>query len=421
MGRFRISLRAALGVTAVIGIFFGWTSWQRQRNSIHLKQHLDRLDDDCAEIKYDFEMIHTVRQFRDEWLGDTGPRPTNLRLFRVPTSTAKLLNNSNATDQIKTLELVQYADSNPFFDGNSNHGFHEEPTMEHRKLKPNEAFCSNDCPMFFEDWERLEQIILRDVVIPAQWHDRFNRLGSVKKVIISGGLCNLEPESLVGMPKLEQVILANRGISSSRLAKLKEAMPGIEITLLGSFDSDFSFQGTEGLSQHDPQDYERMKSLVSGIKELIPGYALKKLDAPPASPEEIAAMEQKLGVPLPRSLRAFYEVTNGWKGVFFDHKIRSIKETLDDYWNRRSIVYFPDEYDFTPYWDQWANPNVIPVNQLWGIEFRRDLICDIDEGGESGPIPRPVESDLFQKLEGILDDLRNEEPYLQKSKSANER
>ena len=399
---------------ALVAITLGWLTWVRGRNSDRFANAIQAMGENGVEAKFSSETLPASNWFA-KITGDTSVRPQELRLFKAPKNFAKLLSRSRATDQITELAFVRYVDENYFFSGYTRF-VHEksDSVIQERKLKPDEIFIAEDCPMFFSKWPKLERIVFRDSKIPEDWRKQLAGLNQVKEIVISGGNCNLKPEDLASLTSLESLVLSHQGITQSRLDALKLLMPKTEIRLCGSFDSKHEFQIGEGLSKHDPILYQRMKTLISKINQKIEAAGGTNMAAnPPASKAEIAELEQKMSVPLPPSLRAFYEVTNGWQNgpIFSWVGIRSTQETASDFRERTYSAYRPDRYDFDGRFDQWANPNAIPINSDYGFHINRDRLNSLDPGGESGPMAMSNEHDMFSLMEALLAELNDPEKY----------
>lgn len=405
----RFSLRAIFVVIAIAGIALGWLTWTRGRNSDRLAQAIQSMGETKIAAKYASETL-----LENPWLakvtGDTSERPQELRLFKVPKHFGEMLKRSRATDQITELSFVRYVDGNHFFSGHTRFGDQTEPILQKRKLKPDEASIAEDCPMFFAKWPKLERIMFRDTKIPENWRKQMGSLSQVKEIVISGGNCNLKPEDLASISSLESLVLAHQGVTRSRLEDLELLMPKTDIWLCGSFDSKHEFKIGEGLSEHDPVLYQKMKTLISQINEAIKAAGGDNIAAnPPATEAEIAELEQTISVPLPPSLRAFYEVTNGWQNapIFGWVGIRSTQETASDFRGRTHYAYRPDQYNFDGRFDQWANPNAIPINSHYGFNLSNDRLNSLDPGGESGPSALSVELDMFSLLEALQLELKD--------------
>ena len=74
-------------------------------------------------------------------------------------------------------------------------------------------------------------------------------------------------------------------------------------------------------------------------------------------------------------------------------------------------AYRPDRYDFDGRFDQWANPNAIPINSDYGFHINRDRLNSLDPGGESGPMAMSNEHDMFSLMEALLAELNDPEKY----------
>ena len=413
MDKPRMSLRAAIVLVTLCAVFFAWVAWKRNRAS-------DRLDAEIAHAGPALvESVNSGDAPSEDWwaklLADTSPRPGELKFYKaVDNELANTLASSQATDQIHSLMLVKYSSSNSFFKGRSVLGPPGEfdPDMGDRRSDVDQPFFSADCPLFFKSWPTLERLVIRDVAVPVSWFSEFNSLPALKEIVISGGLCNFDPESLQGIPTLERAVFCRRGITQQQLEQLREKMPHVTFEVLGCFETKYQHSETEKsqtLSRHDPEAYKRMKELLDRVNEAIVAAGGDNTHpGTPATVEEIAALEHCIGVPLPKSLRAFYEVTNGWKKapMFIWNGIRSTQKVADDYRDRMGYVYKPDEYDFAEFkFDQFANPNAIPINDEEGMHFNQDRLCHLDLGGESGPYRYDNEHDLFSAFESVLKEM----------------
>lgn len=409
--RFRFGLKSILLLMTCLAIVMAWVAFHRSRNSNQLVQALEAVGN--AEVEFATELPGNEDRF-SKMMANTAPKPTQIRLHRVRDSLAQTLATSFATDKISQLDLVQYAENHWCFDGFSSNFDNADPSMEFKRLPEGVPFASDNSPTFFRDWPSLKRIVIRDVVLPKNWIEDIGSLKTVEEVIVSGGHCNIEPESFVGMKSLKVVTLCNRGITTNRLNSLKRAMPQVRFRIQGSFDSPYVFGPDDSLSEHDPQAFQKMKKLLHGIdKELERLNSKVRLIGKPATQQKIAEMERELGMPLPRSLRAFYEVTNGWEEInfFLYHAgIHSIEDAVSEFKERASFIFEPDKYEFSyGRYFYYSDPTVIPLNFYSGIWSDRDLICRLDPGGESGPSGYNQDYDLFRYFEEVLRQLKSQD------------
>jgi cell wall assembly regulator SMI1 len=161
---------------------------------------------------------------------------------------------------------------------------------------------------------------------------------------------------------------------------------------------------------------EQWSRIIAWFEENAP----EKLDdlEPPATDEEIAATEKRLGFPLPDSLRTFYSLQNGTIefGVFPSLETDDMPygpmplehiKIFDDIMEDEEIIEFDvrDPQIRPQYW----NPRWIPFATNGGGDYH---VCDLDpaEGGTVGQIFewRHETSELLliaPSLEAALDDI----------------
>ena len=411
MSKLRMSLRTVIVLVTLCACFFAWVAWKRNRAS-------DRLDAEIVNAGKDrVEAVSSGIEPDESWwaklLADTSPRPGELKFYKnVDSELAELLASSDATDQINSLTLVRYSNSNSFFKGQSPIGQTGEfdPDMGLRRSDDDQPFFSADCPLFFKSWPNLRRLVIRDLAVPEAWFAEFSSLPALKEIVVSGGLCNFDSDCLEGISTLQRVAFCQRGVTQEMLENLRQKMPDVTFEVYGCFETPFNhLDSSQTLSSHDPEAFERMKTLLDKVnKAIVAAGGDNTHPGTPATVEEIAKLEQEIGVPLPKSLRAFYEVTNGWKRapMFIWNGIRSTQKVADDYGSRMSLVYRPDEYDFSGFqFDQFANPNAIPINEEEGMHFNQDRLCHLDPGGEGGPYTYDNEHDLFSAFEAVLKEL----------------
>ncbi len=371
----QIRLRTFFIVLFLVSAVLAFAVYQRSRNANQLSNLLDRMGPKKVEATFGNQSVP-----RDGWqariFADAAQRPTELDFESITTSEAKSLARSNATDQVRIVRFVN-------------------------------ANLPDDCPCFLAGW-KLDRLIFRDCHIPESWHKQLSN-AQIENLVISGAKCNLVVEELVESNSLKKITLSNQGISSARLAKLRSRNTTIKLELLGGFDTawDFSDLAPDStLSRHDANRFERMKLALEGLKTRIQRLeGSNVLNFTPATQEEIAKLEQTIGLPLPPSLRAFYEVTNGWpdKESVMYWGIRSTDKLAKEYENRKSLweLYFEEhmKYDFDYFAGHcYANPNALPIGFATGICVWDGKMCGVDEDGEDGPSNRK-KIDLLDAME----------------------
>ena len=266
-------------------------------------------------------------------------------------------------------------------------------------------------PLFFKHWRGLRRVVLRDVQIPETWHESFCQL-EIEELVISGARCNLQPEELAEMPKLKLLTLCHRGIDSQRLEEIRQLMPNVEIRILGSFDTTWTFETDQALSKHDPAEFTQMKNILDRlqleIKEKV--AAVDHHFEEPATAQQINELERKLGMPLHKSVRAWLENSNGWP-YYVLNELHNTNNIADDYESRKDLQgYDWRTYDFDLYHDHYSNPNVIPIGPTIGVCFVDGSIHWLDDGGESGPSRRLQIKDLYHYFELIRLEIEGSDP-----------
>ena len=412
MSKIKLSLRVAIVLLTLCAVFLAWLAWNRNRNSDRLQAVLEKVGPENVDVTN--SGIEPDDGWWENLLADTSPRPGELRFFSVSNELADLLAASQATDQITSLTLVHYSKNNAFFNGRTVIGDSGEfdPPLSNKSNSGDQPFVADDCNMFFKAWQNLERLVIRDVALPSSWLSEFKSMPALKELVVSGGLCNFDPACLNEIATLEHVVFCQRGVTQLQLEQLRDQMPDVRFEVFGCFETRYEYSEAaqaETLSVHDPEAYERMKELLDSVnKAIVTAGGGNTHPATTATTDEIARLERELGVPLPKSLRAFYEVTNGWQKapIFIWNGIRTTQDVADDYHSRMDLVYKPDEYDFTGFkFDQFANPNAIPINDAEGIHFNEDRLCRLDPDGESGPSAYDTAHDLYLVFEKVLKEL----------------
>ena len=405
-GKWQFGVRMMLIVILVFAIGLGWLSYRRARNSDQLKRVLDDAGPEKVEVAEVSDP--PPNNWVSKLLANSASKPIELRFFGLSKQQCEDLQQNLATDQIKSLSLVTYHPDNKFFNGLWRVD-NDVPESSRFPRNMDEPFTSEHSPMFFEHWPSLERLVIRDTAIPEAWFELMSSLPKLQEVVISGGLCNVEPEHFANVKTLKRMVLCHRGITSDRLADLKKLMPQVHIDLLGSFESRLKSDNAAPLSRHDEDLYQRMKKLLAEIDaEIVKAGGTNTVPGPPSTEAQIAKLEIELGSPLPPSLRAFYEVSDGWPKapcLIWDG-IGSTEKLLERYSGRLALAFRPNEYDFTPLgFDQFANPNGLPIANDRGLLIHNDRMCHLDPGGEGGPWGQQ-EFDLFGCLEQVLANLR---------------
>ena len=318
----------------------------------------------------------------DKWLGDSKDQMEFLRFeesssFKDKTNVLRQIASNRSARKIKTLEILD---------------MYDEAT-----------------PCFFKNWN-IEYLVLRDSQIPDQWREEIARLPNLKRLVISGRDCNLEPEALVEATNLETLTLCERGISRMRLDALKSALPNVEIRLLGSYDSPWKFDGDEDLSEANKEVSAKVRATLNRLAETLSSFKpTKKFDfQPPATESEIRLLEQRLGFPINPQARALLELSNGWDSP--DRRFFSCEEIWKDYQSREEIQTYAIDYyfayDFTETYDHFSNPNVISIGDGIGMGSNRTTLYSMDDGGEFGPSEKNF-SGLFDYFEKMIQELES--------------
>ena len=226
-----------------------------------------------------------------------------------------------------------------------------------------------DAVCFFENWQQVSRLQIRDTTLPKQWLEGIARMSGLKELVISGGLCNLEPESLVDCPSLEKLTLCHRNVNSARLHKLSQSLPGVKILLLGSTDQKYPYPvNSVTLSTHNPQAYSKLKASLDGLKQTLGSLEppAKNQFNPPATESQILQYEQFTGFPLHSSVRALFELHNGQPSridelILFE-KLLSIDESIGNMdLEMDAAAGVLDMYNFMPDYDWMDNPNLIGI------------------------------------------------------------
>ena len=227
-----------------------------------------------------------------------------------------------------------------------------------------------DAVCFFENWQQVKRLQIRDTTLPKPWLEGIARMSGLKELVISGGLCNLEPETLVDCPSLEKLTLCHRNVNSARLYKLSQSLPAVKILLLGSADQEYPYPANSvTLSTHNPQAYSKLKASLDGLKQTLGSLEppAKNRFNPPATESQILQYEQRTGFPLHSFVRALFELHNGQPSgidelILFE-KLLSIDESIGnmDIEMDAADGVLDNMYNFMPDYDWMDNPNLIGI------------------------------------------------------------
>lgn len=383
----KFSLKTLLIAIFAICVLSAWVNYQRSRNSDKLLKLLDSINANVT-----LSNTPPDKGLFSKLVANTSMRPEELDLRKLNQFQAKHLSVSLAVNEIKILRFIR-------------------------------VDLPDECPLFFDSdktWESLDQVIFRDTPVPQSWINKISKLPHVRRIVVSGAKCNLEPEQLTDSKTIEEVVLSQRGISANRLLSLNDESKNATVKLIGGYDTKWKLgkgEDTLSLSESDPIANQKMKLAIVAIQNSLQKLGAKnRLPLNPASQSDILRLEEITGTPLPKSLRAFYEVTDGWseKESPMLWGIRSAKDAATEYRNR--CDYWEEEnaymsYDFEPFnYDAFDNPNAIPLGFSVGICIWQDRLCDVDEDGEAGP-RNAKSSDLLECLLKVNEELQTDPEF----------
>lgn len=359
--------------------------------NFHRERGNDALHQTLAEIAK-IEVLQSPKQvvsWRDRLMGNSDPR----QIGNTVSFDTRLLEHEINIDRMVASRLAR----------NLNTGSIDE-------LRFANVHIDSDAVCFFEDWEQVHTIQFRDTVLPKSWHDGIKRMAGLNELVISGGRCTLEPESLEGCRTLKKLTLCHRNVDAARLKQLKDLLPNVEILLLGSTDSAYPYPaGAVALSKHDPQAYASLKASLDRLKETLAALdpPAKNRFRPPATEAEIVQYEQYIGVPLHRSVRALFEIHNGQPNRIDEltvfEKLLSVDESMGNMDMEISAAMVLEEmYNFDPDYDWMNNPNLIGIGSS-----EADVLY---VNNVSGKVYTSYEGlyYAFPKLENYFDAIRNE-------------
>ena len=180
------------------------------------------------------------------------------------------------------------------------------------KLTFSQTQIDENCPWFA--WDSVHHLEFVDTAtIPDSWIDAMAQSKSLKRVSFGGAHTDISFDSISKLKNLKYLRISNLGIYGDRLAELKSSLPGVLIRTSGLWGEPWRFAPDETLSKHNPKVLREMQQILDELKA-----ELAKLDLPatnkfnpPATLEEIASVEQKIGQALPSSVRALLEIHNG--------------------------------------------------------------------------------------------------------------
>ncbi len=231
------------------------------------------------------------------------------------------------------------------------------------------ATVDPDAVCFFRNWKQVRSVQIRDTPLPEPWTEAIKQMPALEEVVISGGLCTIEPESLQNFPALRKLTLCHRNVNSARLEELKKLLPRVQILLLGSTDRKYDYpENSATLSQHDPQAHSELKQSLDRLKKTLQSLdpPAKNSFNPPATEAEILKYEQHIGVPLHRSVRALFEIHNGQPSAVDElitfEKLLSVGESIGNMEIERDAAgELESWYNFDPDYDWMNNPNLIGI------------------------------------------------------------
>jgi len=338
----RFSLLSLIVLISLASVLLAYVTWRRERGNDILIRALQE-----SNVSFDFESTQDVN-WLSRFLGDG--RPELVTEISVDYFESE-------TEGVFKRELSDLLKKN-------------RQTGQISRLNFRDAVVEEDASCFFENWQRLEMLQIRDTSFPNSWNSAFANLPALKHVVISGGNCNLEPEVFAGSKSLKVLKLANRGIDSKRLGELKNLLPNVEIVLMGSFDRQFEFaEATGALSVHDEAAYASMKATLDRVHKTLDSFVppAKNRFHPPATEAQIRTFEHQFGMPLHPSLRALFEIHNGQPNrkdelVMFE-KLLSLDESIANTEMERDVSFekIEIEFEFNPEYDWMNNPCIVGI------------------------------------------------------------
>ena len=378
MGRLQFKTRTMLLLISIFSIGIGFVMYHRHHGLDRLVEELRRIE---AELFFEDEAV--VWQAGQE--------------VRIPNSSdsawARLLGKSTVP-----LQRIAFHESSMHNHWTPNTGVHFDSRLC-RRLSQNLATHSieklgfyqntfdSDSDLFFADWQSLRCLEFRDTALPQHWIASLSDLKTLEEVVISGSRCNLDPQHFQGCENLRLIRLANRGVNRNQLDELRKEMPGVQIQLLGGFDSAWTYSADQALSDHDTEAHVEMKVLVERMHAIFAKFdpPVEMEFNPPASQAQLAELERTTGIPLPKYVRALLEIQNGQSSKQFEPpRWLSCQEMIKQYKERLDLNdWDPYYYDFDPLYDFCTNPNYLPIAEGMGVSLVDGSLAGIDD--QDGP------------------------------------
>ena len=360
MKRIRFSIATLLVLIAVAACLMAYLSHCRQKGRDSLIKSLLKAN---AELKY----IDQADDATQELLAEYNAPLTRMDFF-LGTSQKPVFEihfNSDSKLNRETARQISI--------GNSANAI---TTLRFRNAK-----IGNESAMFFCDWKELRHIEIRDTHFPENWLEQFAELPKLESLVISGGMCNLNPKHLGKLELLQSLTLADRGIGSMELKRIRKLMPNTEVQLVAGYDSPHAWETGRPYSAHDPEAFSQMKSTFDRLHKILDNMeppATNKFN-PPATEVDIAAIEFEMGMPLHPSVRALLEIHSGQPG--WQDELVSFEKLLSANEMTRKYVLLQkysekEGYDFTPLFMRNSNPNLIPI----GSSDDNELAVNVVDG-----------------------------------------
>lgn len=230
-----------------------------------------------------------------------------------------------------------------------------------------------DAEPFFQDWN-LKRVVIHNSEVPQSWVAALATT-RIEELAIVGNCGALTVDELVDQmaaignketgPLVVQV--CNGATTAMQIKQWNEKFSHCTVqavAFIGHHDA-----GDQPLSQADPDYTKYMELTWKQLHQELAGLdppALNEFN-PPATDQQIADLENYIGIPLHPTFRAYLKIHNGQPSMDDElvsmEKLLTIEEIKSHYgeWQGYRDHDETVEYDFNPHYDSWVNPNVVPV------------------------------------------------------------
>ena len=403
--RIRWSLSFLLVLVTVVACVFGYISYHRQRGT-------DRMVADLRATGATYEQV----------LERGDPVEENAHSW-IDRQCERLFGNTEASVREIRFDL-SIASDHVLLDARAANSLQRSlATNRITTIRFRDATISRDASLFFSQWPKLQYLEIRDTQLPEKWCDALKDLKQVKRIVISGAMCNLKAESMVGCKSLEYLWLAGRGTNTTQLTRLRKLLPHVNVQVFGGFDQPWTLPAGQTYSLHNPAAHAEMKGVLDRLHSTLAGLqppATNRFNSP-ASIEQISRLEHRIGVPLHPTLRALLEIHNGQPKrddelVVFE-KLLTVDEIIENYdmWVTTAFEEWKTQYEFDVDFNEPWNPDLV----VFGTSEDQNIAINMINGEvydfTSETQTERVLGKLSSYFEAIMDELEagRYEPHFQ--------